>query len=148
MEIWKDIKGYEELYQISSFGRVKSLPRMMKKRKCEEIIKTPSKVPKGYLRIGLCKNGDIKYYSIHRLVAEAFIPNPNNLPCVNHKDCNPQNNEVSNLEWVSYKENNSYKNHNLKRNISSAIYYLKKDYPKEQEIISQLEKIKEKINGL
>ncbi len=147
-EVWKDIKGYEGLYQISNTGKVKSLKRIMKSRKCEEIIKKPSKLPKGYLKVSLCKEGKIKYYSIHRLVAEAFIPNPNNLPCVNHKDCNPQNNEVSNLEWISYKENNSYKNHNLKRSISSAIYYLKNDYPKEQEIISQLEKIKEKINCL
>ena len=132
-EIWKDIKGYEGLYQISNLGNVKSTNK--------NIIKKPSSLPKGYLRIGLYKNSKTKYFYLHRLVAEAFIPNPNNLPCVNHKDCNPQNNEVSNLEWISYEENNSYKNHNLKRNISSAIYYLKKDYPKEQEIIIQLEKI-------
>ena len=147
-EIWKDVKGYEGLYQISDKGRVKSLQRMVKKRKCEEIIKKPSKLPKGYLRLGLCKNGTIKYYSIHRLVAEAFIPNPNNLPCVNHKDCNTSNNNVDNLEWINHKDNNSYKNHHLKRNISSALYYLKRDYPQEKELISQIEQIKEKIKIL
>lgn len=148
MEIWKDIKGYEGLYQISNYGRVKSLPRMMKNRKCEEIIKAPSVLPKGYLKVSLCKNGKIKYFFIHRLVAEAFIPNPNNFPCVNHKDCNPRNNEVSNLEWISYKENNSYKNHHLKRNISSSIYFLKRDYPQEKEIIAKLEQIKQQIINL
>lgn len=148
MEIWKDIKDYEGLYQISNYGRVKSLPRMMKNRKCEEIIKTPSVLPKGYLKVSLCKNGKIKYFFIHRLVAEAFIPNENNYPCVNHKDCNTSNNNVYNLEWVTYKENNSYKNHHLKRNISSAIYYLKRDYPREKQLISQMEQIKDKINFL
>lgn len=148
MEIWKDIKEYEGMYQISNYGRVKSLPRTIKKRKCEEIIKTPSVLPKGYLKVSLCKNGKPKYFFIHRLVAEAFIPNENNYPCVNHKDCNTSNNNVHNLEWVSYEENNSYKNHHLKRNISSAIYYLKKDYPQEKELINQMEQIKEKINTL
>lgn len=148
MEVWKDIKGYEGLYQISNFGRVKSLPRMMKNRKCEEIIKTPSVLPKGYLKVSLCRNGKTKYCFIHRLVAEAFIPNPDNLPCVNHKDCNTSNNNVHNLEWVTYKENNSYKNHHLKRNISSALYFMRRDYPQEQEIISELERIKDKINVL
>lgn len=148
MEIWKDIKGYEGLYQISNTGKVKSLKRIMKSRKCEEIIRKPSKLPKGYLRVSLCKNGEIKYYSIHRLVAEAFIPNENNYPCVNHKDCNTSNNNVENLEWMTYEENNSYKNHHLKRNISSAIYFLKRDYPQEKELINQIEQIKEKIKAL
>ena len=148
MEIWKDIKGYEGLYQISNTGKVKSLKRIMKSRKCEEIIRKPSKLPKGYLRVSLCKNGEIKYYSIHRLVAEEFIPNENNYPCVNHKDCNTSNNNVENLEWMTYEENNSYKNHHLKRNISSAIYFLKRDYPQEKELINQIEQIKEKIKAL
>lgn len=147
-EIWKDIPNYEGLYQISNFGRVKSLPRMMKNRKCEEIIKTPSIYPKGYSKVSLCKNGKIKYCFIHRLVAEAFIPNPSDLPCVNHKDCNPQNNEVSNLEWISHKDNNSYKNHHLKRHISSVVYYLKRDYPNELKLIEQAEQVKNKINSL
>lgn len=139
-KIWKDINEYEGLYQISNYGEVKSINK--------KIIKKPSKLPKGYLQICLSKNGKSKYVSIHRLVAQAFIPNPNNLPCVNHKDCNPQNNKVSNLEWISYKDNNNYKNHHLKRYISSLIYYMRKDYPNELNIIKDLEKIKNKIKIL
>ena len=103
-EIWKDIKDYEGLYQVSNFGRVKSLSRMIKKRKCEEIIKVPSITNKGYYRLPLCKYGKIKYYHIHRLVAEAFIPNLENKPTVDHIDRNKLNNEVSNLRWATYKE--------------------------------------------
>jgi len=139
-EVWKDIKGYEDLYQISNLGRVKSIRN--------NIIKKPSVLPKGYLQICLNKKGKSKYVSIHRLVAQAFIPNQNNLPCVNHKDCNPQNNNVSNLEWISYKDNNNYKNHHLKRNVASVIYFLKRDYPNEKEIIEQMEEIKRKIKNL
>lgn len=148
-EVWKDISGYEGLYQISNFGRVKSLPRKYKKRYIKnENIKSPSKLPKGYLRIGLCKEGKIKYYAIHRLVAESFIPNKDNKPCVNHKDCNPSNNKVDNLEWCTYLENNNYKNHHLKRNVSSIIYYLKKDYPDKLDLIKKVQQIKDEINLL
>lgn len=103
-EIWKDIKGYEGLYQISNFGRVKSLKRMINKRRCEEIIKKPSLGGKGYYRLPLCKNGINKYYFIHRLVADAFIPNPENKPTVDHIDRNKINNYVNNLRWATYKE--------------------------------------------
>lgn len=148
-EIWKDIKGYEGLYQVSNFGRIKSLPRTYKKRYIDkEIIKKPSKLPKGYLRVGLSKNGNTKYYFIHRLVADTFIPNLNNYPCVNHKDCNTSNNNVDNLEWNTYEQNNNYKNHNLKKYVSSIIYYLKKDYPQEKELIKQVEYLKDKISRL
>lgn len=148
-EVWKDIKGYEGLYQISNLGRVKSLPRQYKKRFLnKEIIKVPTKLPKGYLKVGLSKNGKVKYYFIHRLVAEMFINKVDGKECVNHKDCNPSNNRVDNLEWCSYIENNNYKNHHLKRNISSVIYYLKKDYPNEKEIINKLQEIKSAIQKL
>jgi len=138
-EIWKDIKGYEKLYQVSNLGNIKSL------KTGKNLYYSKSK---RYLRVGLFKDKKRKGFSIHRLVAEAFIPNPNNYPCVNHKDCNGNNNRVDNLEWCTYKQNNDYKNHHLKRNISSAIYYLKKDYPEEKEIINDLEKIKDKIKNL
>lgn len=103
-EIWKDIKGYEGLYQISNFGRVKSLKRMMKNRKCEEIIKKPSITNKRYYKLPLCKYGKNKYFFIHRLVAQAFIPNFENKPTVDHIDRNKLNNNVSNLRWATYKE--------------------------------------------
>ena len=96
MEIWKDIKGYEGLYQISSHGRVKSLFRYKK-------ILKPALQTKGYFYVSLCKPN--KNFTIHRLVAEAFIPNPDNLPCVNHKDEDKTNNHVDNLEWCTYEYN-------------------------------------------
>lgn len=148
-EIWKDIPNYEGMYQISNFGRVKSLTRKYKKRNIsKDIIKVPTKLPKGYLKVGLCKNGKVKYYFIHRLVAEMFIPKIDGKDFVNHKDCNTSNNCVENLEWCNCKENNSYKNHNLKRNISSMLYFLKRDYPNEKEIIKLAEELKDKINVL
>lgn len=106
MEIWKDIKGYEGLYQISNLGRVKSLERLIKCRKCDERIKVPSITNRGYYRLPLCKYGKIKYYHIHRLVAEAFLPNEENKPTVDHIDRNRLNNNVSNLRWATYKEQN------------------------------------------
>lgn len=148
-EIWKDIKDYEGVYKVSNFGRIKVLSKKLKNDKTtEEIIKKPSKIPKGYLRIGLYKNGKPKYFYVHRLVAEAFLENNNNYPCVNHKDLNPTNNHLENLEWISYKDNNSYKNHKLRRSISKIIFYIKRDYPKEKEIIELAEELKNKIKEL
>lgn len=94
-EIWKDIKGYEGLYQVSNFGRVKRNGRILKVR-----VKR-----KGYLGVVLYNNSEPKHYTIHRLVAEAFIPNPENKPQVNHIDEDKTNNTVANLEWVTAKEN-------------------------------------------
>lgn len=139
-EVWKDIEGYEGLYQVSNLGRVKNVNK--------NIIKKSTELSRGYLRIGLNKHGKTKKFYPHRLVAQAFIPNPKNKPCVNHKDCNPKNNCVDNLEWCTHKYNNSYKNHHLKRNISSTIYYLKRDYPNEIELIELAQQIKNKINLL
>lgn len=106
-EIWKDIKDYEGLYQVSNLGRVKSLGN--KKRK-EKILK-PCKVKSGYLRVQLSKRKMFyvrKMFFVHRLVAESFISNPYNLPQVNHLDLNKENNNISNLEWVSPKKNIEY----------------------------------------
>lgn len=102
MEFWKDVKGYEGLYQVSNEGRVKSLNY---KRTGKEKILCPKKHNKGYLQIQLMNGDKNKTYTIHRLVAEAFIENPDNLPCVNHKDENKKNNNVENLEWCTYKQN-------------------------------------------
>lgn len=101
-EIWKDKKDYEGLYQTSNLGRVKSF-----KFGKERILK-PGTDKNGYLLVNLCKNGKVKTFKVHRLVAEAFLPNPDNLPEVNHKDENKQNNVVSNLEWCDRKYNINY----------------------------------------
>lgn len=98
-EIWKDIEGYEGLYQVSNMGRVRSLRRNIILRQC---------ITNGYERIILYTNNIPKGYSVHRLVANAFIPNPDNLPQVNHKDENKTNNCVDNLEWCTQKYNINY----------------------------------------
>ena len=105
MEIWKDIKGYEGLYQISNKGRVKSLNY---RRTGKEKILISSDDGKGYLCVKLCKNNKIKNHKIHRLVAQAFLPNPDNLPEVNHQDTNTSNNCVENLEWCTHAYNMHY----------------------------------------
>lgn len=105
MEEWKDIKGYEGHYQISNKGRVKSLKHNHTKK---GKILIPFKSNNNYLSINLYKNNKLKTYLIHRLVAEAFLPNPDNLPVVNHKDENKLNNNVENLEWCTYYYNNKY----------------------------------------
>ena len=98
-EIFKDIKNYEGLYQVSNLGRVYSYYK-------NKILFPGNN--KGYLQINLTKDKISKKFFIHRLVAETFIPNPNNLPCVNHIDEDKTNNCVDNLEWCSYKYNINY----------------------------------------
>ena len=107
MEIFKDIKGFEGLYQVSNYGRVKSLGNGGSNASREKILK-PQKDRYGYLRVNLCKEGKLKNHKIHRLVAQAFIPNHNNYPIINHKDENKQNNRVDNLEFCTSKYNNNY----------------------------------------
>jgi hypothetical protein len=108
-EIWKDVKGYEGLYQVSNLGRVKSFREGSKFGKQKEYILKPWLINSGYHVVMLYKEDRSKRkYQLHRLVAETFIPNPENLPCVNHKDENKINNEVSNLEWCTYSYNNNY----------------------------------------
>lgn len=104
-EIWKDIKGYEGLYQISNLGNVKSLNY---RRRGYEKNLTPKRNNDGYLWVELRKDGKQGHYLIHRLVAIAFIQNPNKYPIINHKDENPLNCEVSNLEWCDYSYNYRY----------------------------------------
>jgi hypothetical protein len=103
-EIWKDIEGYEGLYQISSLGRVKSL----KDRWGKERIRKLKTGTNGYHFINLSKTGKVEVFMVHRLVAKAFIPNPDNKPEVNHKDGSKQNNCVTNLEWATRSENEKY----------------------------------------
>ena len=129
------MNGYEKDYQISNYGRVKSL-----KRKKELILK-PIPHYKGYCTIALSKHNKQKHYFIHRLVAIAFIPNPKNLPEINHKDENKQNNYVNNLEWCSRKYNMHYNGLDKKRNSKKVIQYDKKgNLIKEWECIMEIER--------
>ena len=112
-EIWKPIEGYEGLYEVSSYGRVRSLDRYVKT--CYEAYKlhkgkilSPAKDKNGYLKVHLCCNGKHNIIRVHRLVCKAFIPNPDNLPEVNHKDEDKTNNSVDNLEWCDRSYNISY----------------------------------------
>lgn len=104
-EVWKDIEGYEGLYQVSNFGRVKSLERIdsLGRHRREKILKTDIN-NKGHLSVKLSKNGVRKKYLIHRLVAEEFLPNPEKKPIVHHKDHNKLNNNVDNLVWLTHEE--------------------------------------------
>lgn len=94
IELWKWIEGYEGLYMVSTHGRVKSVGN--NKSKKTKILKPG--IHRGYKQIGLFKNNNKRSYLVHRLVAQAFIPNPNNYPIINHKDENPSNNYYKNLE--------------------------------------------------
>ena len=100
IEIWKDIEGYEGLYQISNLGRVKSLNRNK--------VMTLRVKRNGYKEVSLSKDNTKKHYLVHRLVAQAFIPNTGNKPTVNHIDEDKTNNNVDNLEWATMKEQNNH----------------------------------------
>ena len=122
-EIWKPIKGYEGLYEVSNLGRVKNI-------KSNRILKLYKDKRKGkeYLRVCLYKNKKSKKYYVHRLVAEAFLPNPYKLPQVNHKDENKTNNNVDNLEWCTNEYNHNYGTIN-ERISKSQINHPLKSYP-------------------
>ena len=111
-EIWKDIEGYEGYYQISTQQRVRSLDRtvickdgQIKSVKGRILKQRINTCGKGYYIVCLCKEAVAVVFSIHRLVALAFIPNPGNLPEVNHIDGDTRNNDISNLEWCTHQQN-------------------------------------------
>lgn len=128
MEIWKDIKGYEGKYQVSTYGRVKSLERMTRTnhKVHEKFLNTTTRLTKdGYCRVTLIGDhgrSDAHDYRVHRLVASAFIPNPENKETVNHIDGDKTNNHVENLEWNTREENmqHAYR-HKLKKPICGAL---------------------------
>ena len=119
-ETWKDIKGYEGLYQVSNIGRVKSLERETfrkdgKKLPLKERILKLRPNKDGYLRVQLCNgSGKTKNFFVHRLVCEAFHENPKNKPCVNHINEDKSDNRACNLEWCTHKENNNHGTHNAR----------------------------------
>ena len=148
-EIWKDIKDYEGLYQVSNLSRVRSLERweMLKngysRYRKGRILKTH--IDKyGYERVMLYKDGKQKLKQVHRLVAEAFLPNPDNLPQVNHKDENPLNNVVSNLEWCNSKYNINFgtRNERVAEKLSKPVlqYTLDGEFVREWDSAIQAER--------
>lgn len=161
VETWKDIEGYEGIYQVSNLGRIKSLDRML-------IYKTRYGVYQHLQRgkiirhcIDMCgypyvrlhdKNGKKKLFKIHRIVGETFLQNPNNLPCINHKDENKTNNNVNNLEWCTVAYNNNYGTHNEK--ISKALKGIKRSEETKRKIslartgIHLSESTKEKLSEI
>ena len=110
-EDWKAVTGYEERYEVSSFGRVRAMERLVVRpgptgnMKRKEKMLRLQKTPKGYFRVSLSKGGKSKNFMVHRLVADAFLTNPNSLPEVNHLDGDKKNNRVGNLEWVTTSQN-------------------------------------------
>lgn len=134
IEVWKDVPGYEG-YQVSNQGNVRSL--RYRGKNCIHLL-SPGTDKKGYKRVVLSKNKKQTTFQIHRLVATAFIPNPQNLPQVNHKDKNTGNNRVDNLEWCSVKYNIDHaqgrlgvfekymKEHDIKQKVYWGEWYRKK----------------------
>ena len=116
----RDIQGYEGLYGITSCGRVWSY-------RSQKFLK-PNK-HNGYLRVELWKDGTRKVYFIHRLVADAYIPNPDHKPQVNHKDEDKTHNYINNLEWMTAKENNNYgtRTQRTSKALSKAVYCVELD---------------------
>ena len=153
-EIWKDIDGYEGLYQVSNLGRIKVLAHTFKRYSSERILDF-SKYDHKYISVNLYDGNKCHIVSLHSLVAQAFIPNPDNLPMINHKDENPSNNRADNLEWCTHRHNDSYgtkparisaklkalyeseEGQRIKNSISVSLkdYYLTEDGQKRKKII-------------
>jgi hypothetical protein len=128
MEIWRDIEGFEGMYQVSNMGRVRGVDRYVgyrngRKRLWKGHIKKPTVTAKGYLKVSMHDGQKRKTEEIQRLVARAFIPNPMNKPYVNHKDGNKQNNAVENLEWTTPSENTIHAVNVLKISIKRVNQY-------------------------
>lgn len=138
LEIYSPIEGFPN-YLVTNNGRVLSLKdnhgkdRVKELKQCNHIS--------GYMHVVLFKNGKGYNKKVHRLVAQSFISNPNNKPCINHIDENKTNNHVSNLEWVTHKENNNHGTHNQKMSISRKGKCLGINHPNHKSVIGF------KING-
>lgn len=122
-EFWKDIRGYEGLYQVSNYGRVRSLERIIvrsngRKQIWKERILKPCVVKDGYLQVLFSNDGKKENKRVHQLVADAFLPNPNNNTVVHHKNHNPQDNRVENLIWMS---DRNHKGMHIKERCSKRV---------------------------
>lgn len=128
-KIWKPISGYELLYEVSSLGRVRSLPRRVWQtgNKCEYYHTYKGRVlslvlrPSGYYEVSLTDKERRKNYSVHYLVASAFLPNPHGLPQINHKNENKADNRVDNLEWCTAKHNSNHATRNLRAAMKRSV---------------------------
>ena len=116
MEIWVPVKDFEEFYEVSNEGVVRSKDRICDKGRASNgrTIKQWEN-RRGYKMVTLSKHGKQKHFPVHRLVAIAYLENPENLPCINHKDENKTNNNSDNLEWCNYQYNNTYRERHLVR---------------------------------
>lgn len=108
IEVWKDVVGYEGLYQVSNLGNVKSLKRIKSNNQPTKEKVMKKYIGKGYYRVALYLDGKMKNKSVSRLVAQAFIPNPENKPCINHINGIKNNNQLYNLEWCTILENSQH----------------------------------------
>lgn len=130
-EVWLPVKDYEGLYEVSNLGNIKSLERYQNNRGKQQLVKErilkQSTNNCGYKCVELCKNGKRKSITVHRLVATAFVPNPENKPHVNHLDENKENNISCNLQWITAKDNNNYGSRNIRvsatKGFCVAAYY-------------------------
>ena len=133
-EIWKSIEGYEGYYEVSDFGNIRSCERVVSHglgnsiRKLKKKTVKPWKDNHGYHVVSLSKDGVVRKYKVHRLVAETFIQNPDNKPTVNHINEIRNDNRVCNLEWATYQENNNHGYHNqrVSKTLSKGIVQLDK----------------------
>lgn len=148
-EIWKDVAGYEGLYQVSNEGRVKSLARTYIGKgggeyPIKERILKPITDSYGYLIVGLCTGGKQKMHKVHRLVCQAFHENPDNKPQVNHVNEDKTDNRACNLEWCTCKENNNHGTHNERsaKNRSKSVgqYTLDGDLVKAWQSTNEVER--------
>jgi hypothetical protein len=135
-EVWVRVSGYENYYEVSNFGRVKSYHRY----KEGKLLKF-NKNHFGYLSVALIKNGQVKLTKVHRLVAKEFLKNPQNLPQVNHIDEDVTNNRVDNLEWCTASYNINYGTRNLKMAITQSTPVLQ--YTRDFKLIKEWGSIKE-----
>ena len=142
IEIWKPVVGYEGLYEVSNLGKVKAIKWH---RGEEEKEMKPYTTYKGYLRLRLTKNGKGKQFQIHRLVAEAFIPNPENKPYIDHINTDRTDNRVENLRYCTCKENNNFSLARINRSIAITQSYI--NNPSLRLLMAETFRKKRKNNG-